>query len=68
MDTMDRLSGIIIETLRELSDNRQPLTVDSMHKALSSRADLDQLMSRTVPGNGTKSDVAKASFIFHSRY
>lgn len=61
MDTMDRLSGIIIETLRELSDNRQPLTVDSMHKALSSRADLGQLMSRTVPGNGTKSDMANTA-------
>ncbi|MDY0039371.1 MAG: diguanylate cyclase [Desulforhabdus sp.] len=46
MDALEDLSTAVIEALRELSDNRQPLSSASLSKALSSRAEIMQLVAQ----------------------
>jgi len=62
VDTLEELSKAVIEALRELSDNRQPLSSASLSKALSSRAEIMQLMPQS-PQPGESELVADESVL-----
>lgn len=58
MDTLEDLSRVVIEALRELSDNRQPLSSASLSKALSGRTEVVRLLAQSpqVGEGGLESD------------
>lgn len=47
MDNLEDLAKVVIESLRELSGNRQPLSSASLSKALSDRPEVVQLLARS---------------------
>lgn len=56
MDVMQNLAAVVIETLRELSENRQSLTAASLSRALRKRKEVLELLGQSRPAQADRSE------------